>query len=123
MNSPPLRGSIYMVDMGETDDAGQPLGEKPWLIVSNNERNRALDTALAVRITTTLKRAHLATNVELDHHESFRGVVLCDEITVLYASELTPAKRRGGVTPATMERVSRALSIALGITQLPTRTR
>ncbi len=41
----PVRGRIYMADLGH--------GQKPWLVVSNNQRNRALGNFLALRITTT----------------------------------------------------------------------
>jgi mRNA interferase MazF len=40
----PLRGQIFHVDLGH--------GRKPWLVVSNNARNRNLDSVLAARITT-----------------------------------------------------------------------
>lgn len=42
-----LRGQIYWFDMGH--------GEKPWVVVSNNVRNRTLNTVLAARVTTTPK--------------------------------------------------------------------
>jgi mRNA interferase MazF len=41
--SAPLRGQVYRADLG--------FGAKPWLVVSNNDRNRALSDLLAVRIT------------------------------------------------------------------------
>ncbi|MCZ4618784.1 type II toxin-antitoxin system PemK/MazF family toxin, partial [Rhodococcus qingshengii] len=39
-----LRGQIYWADIGK--------GEKPWVVVSNNVRNRNLNTVLAARVTT-----------------------------------------------------------------------
>jgi mRNA-degrading endonuclease toxin of MazEF toxin-antitoxin module len=49
--SAPLRGQVYRADIG--------FGPKPWLVVSNNHRNRALSDLLAVRITITERRANL----------------------------------------------------------------
>ena len=49
--SAPLRGQVYRADIG--------FGPKPWLVVSNNHRNRALSDLLAVRITTTDRHANL----------------------------------------------------------------
>ncbi|MGH3976636.1 MAG: type II toxin-antitoxin system PemK/MazF family toxin [Pseudonocardiaceae bacterium] len=51
--SAPLRGQAYRADIG--------FGSKPWLVVSNNHRNRALSDLLAARITTTERHAHLPT--------------------------------------------------------------
>jgi len=48
-----LRSQAYRVDLGH--------GAKPWVVVSNNARNRNLDTVLAARITTTGERAHVPT--------------------------------------------------------------
>ena len=55
--SGPLRGQVYRADIG--------FGAKPWLVVSNNHRNRALSDLLAVRITATDRHANLPTWVQL----------------------------------------------------------
>ena len=55
MSVVPLRGQVFRVDLGH--------GAKPWVIVSNNARNRNLETVLAARITTTGKHASLPTVV------------------------------------------------------------
>ncbi len=52
-----LRSQAYRVDLGH--------GSKPWVILSNNSRNRNLETVLAARITTTSKNAHVPTVVPL----------------------------------------------------------
>ncbi len=40
------------------------IGRKLWLVVSNNQRNRALDDVLAVRLTTS-RKPPIPTVVEL----------------------------------------------------------
>lgn len=105
MTSPtlPFRGQVFGVDLG--------YGPKPWLVVSNNARNRNLDTVLAARITTTDKNAHVPTVVPLDNGDPLVGCVLADDLVQLYRDELTTVL--GALTPATMKRVSAALRIAL----------
>lgn len=100
----PMRGQVFRVDLGH--------GAKPWVVLSNNQRNRNLDTVLAARITTTTKNAHVPTVVALDAAaDPLVGCVLVDDIVQLYHDELTvPA---GGLSVATMARISAALRIAL----------
>ena len=43
----PQRGQVYRCDLG--------YGLKPWLVVSNNARNRLLDDIIAIRLTTTAR--------------------------------------------------------------------
>lgn len=101
--SDPLRGQVFRVDLG--------YGSKPWLIVSNNHRNRHLDTVIAARITTTMKNAHLPTVVELTKSDPLVGVVLCDDLVQLYRDELDPSM--GAFSPSTMQAVSAGLRVAL----------
>ena len=101
----PLRGQVYRVDLGH--------GPKPWLVVSNNARNRNLDSVLAVRITTTGKDAVVPTVVALTSSDPLVGYVLCDDLVQLYRDELV--KRVGAVSPTTIRAVSDGLRIALGL--------
>lgn len=82
----PLRGQVFRVDLGH--------GPKPWLVVSNNARNRNLESVVAVRVTTILKNAHVPTVVPLHHSDPVVDLV-------------------GAVGPETMRAVSVALRIAL----------
>jgi mRNA interferase MazF len=100
---PPLRGQIFSADLG--------YGLKPWLIVSNNARNRNLDSVIAVRITTTRKHAYLPTVVPLSGTDPLTGYVMVDDLMQLDSNELST--HLGALTPATMSAVSRALRIAL----------
>ena len=47
MSVTPQRGQVYRCDLG--------YGLKPWLVVSNNARNRLLDDVVAIRLTTTVR--------------------------------------------------------------------
>lgn len=101
---PPLRGQVYRVDLG--------YGAKPWVVLSNNARNRNLETVIAARITTTGKNAHIPTVVELGSADQpLVGNVLVDDLMQLYRDELeTPI---GALSPNTMASISEALRIAL----------
>jgi len=99
----PQRGQLYWVDLGH--------GPKPWLVVSNNSRNRNLETVLAVRVTTTIKNSTLPTVVPLAPADSLVGHILADDVVQLYRDELTSLA--GAVSPATMAAVSAALRFAM----------
>lgn len=98
-----MRSHAYRVDLG--------YGLKPWVILSNNARNRNLDTVLAARITTTIKNAHIPTVVPLTAADPLVGFVLVDDIVQLYHDELTESL--GSLSPSTMQDISTALRIAL----------
>jgi mRNA interferase MazF len=93
----------YRVDLGHS--------AKPWVILSNNSRNRNLDTVLAARITTMSKNAHLPTVVALTAADPLVGSVLVDDIVQLYHDGLTESL--GALSPSTMLEISKALRIAL----------
>ena len=103
-----LRGQLFWVDLGH--------GAKPWLVVSNNARNRNLETVIAARVTTTSKNAALPnaavpTVVPLASADPLTGYVLADDLVQLYHDELT--KAAGALSGPTMTAVSAALRIAL----------
>lgn len=98
-----LRSQAYRADLG--------YGAKPWVILSNNSRNKNLDTVLAARITTTSKAAHVPTVVPLTTADPLVGFVLVDDIVQLYHDELTDLL--GAVSAPTMQEISNALRIAL----------
>jgi mRNA interferase MazF len=103
--NPPARGQVYWADLGS--------GRKPWLVVSENGRNRKLDTVLAVRITTTLKTAYLPSHVLLPEGEPVSGVVRCDDIEQLAVDELVALV--GALGRRTMSEVNEALRVALAL--------
>lgn len=99
----PIRGVVYRADLGP--------GAKPWVVVSNNSRNRALDTVIVARITTT--RRPLPTRIDLDRADPLVGQVLCDDLEQVYADEL--GDRLGALSPGTMQRVAAGLRLALAL--------
>lgn len=101
-----MRGHVYRVDLGH--------GAKPWLVVSNNQRNRLLDTVLAARITTTDK-SRVPTAVPLQAADPLVGYVLADDLIQLYDDEIANGTHLGSVSPRTLRRVNTALALALGL--------
>jgi mRNA interferase MazF len=99
-----MRGQVYRVDLGH--------GAKPWVVVSNNVRNRQLRNVLGAPITTTPK-PELETIVRLESTDPLVGVVLADNITVLSRDELSTSL--GALSPGTIMKLNRALKIALAI--------
>lgn len=98
-----MRSQAYRVDLGH--------GPKPWVILSNNSRNRNLDTVLAARITTTSRNARIPTVVPLTAADPLAGFVLVDDIMQLYHDDLT--EPLGALSPPTMKQIGEALRIAL----------
>lgn len=105
MNIVPLRGQVYRVDIG--------YGPKPWLVVSNNQRNRNLSSLLAIRITTTDKHAALPTVVPLGQDDPLVGYVNTDDLQQFGRDEL--GQHLGSVAPGTLMQVNEALRIALAL--------
>jgi mRNA interferase MazF len=100
----PTRGQVYRCDLGYRPE--------PWLVISNNARNRHTADVLAARITTTALR--LPTWVSLTGDDPLAGYVNTDNIETLGKKEL--GDYLGALTPATMVRVNRALAVAVGLT-------
>jgi len=99
-----MRGQVFWVDFG--------FGRKPWVVLSNNVRNRNLDTVLAARITTTAKNAELPTVVELASDDPVAGYVVVDDIVQLYRDQ-DLAEPGGALGVQTMNKISQALRTAL----------
>jgi mRNA interferase MazF len=83
-----------------------------FVVVSNNQRNRNLDSALGVRLTTSSKPP-ISSIVAIPSSENFTGYVVCDDITEIWEDEVLAVV--GGFTPATMQAVNRGLAAALGM--------
>lgn len=99
-----LRGQIYWLDLG--------YGEKPWLVVSNNSRNRALGSALVAHVTTTPKPP-LPSIVELEAGDPLVGSVICDDLETIYLDD--DPRFGGAVTLPTLRKINAALLVALGL--------
>lgn len=101
----PVRGCVYRAKIGD-----EP---KPWLVVSNNARNKRLDSVLAVRITTSAK-PEIPSIVVLDPaDEPLVGRVLCDDLTVLFRDEIM--QQLGALSRTTMAKVNDGLRAALAL--------
>lgn len=104
--SPLVRGRVYGAKLAHFPT------EKFYLVVSNNARNRQLDTVLAVRLTTTGKPP-MDSIVALGQSEAFSGSVLCDDIVELWDDEVT--RDLGAISRGTMQQVNAGLAAALGL--------
>lgn len=101
---PLLRGRVY---------AAKIIGdEKYYLVVSNNGRNAALGSGLAVRLTTTPKQS-VPSIVPLPSGEVVVGSVLCDDMTVIHEDEV--ARDLGALSRPAMDRIDRGLKFALAL--------
>jgi mRNA interferase MazF len=102
-----VRGRIYRA---------KPLGfaeDKYFVVVSNNSRNRHLDSALVVRFTTSSKPA-LPSIVEIPDDEVLPGGrVVCDDIYELFDDEVKADM--GALSPASMHAIGDGLRAALGL--------
>ncbi len=102
----PVRGQVYRVDLG--------FGAKPWLIVSNDRRNRVLSDVLAVRITTTQKHANLPTWVPISPADQpLVGHINVDDVQQFERAEL--GILLGALAPGTLMRVNEALRIVFAL--------
>jgi mRNA interferase MazF len=77
-----IRGRVYGAVLPGVD------GEKPYLVVSNNARNRQLPNVLAVRITTSDKPAMDSIVVLGAADKPLIGRVLCDDLIQLWPDEV-----------------------------------
>ena len=102
-----VRGRVYRArSQGFTDD-------KFFVVVSNNARNRNLESALVVRFTSSRKPA-LPSIVEIPHHEVVPGGrVVCDDIYELFEDEVKADI--GALSAATMDRIGEGLKAALAL--------
>jgi mRNA interferase MazF len=107
MTWPPMRGQVYRLAITEA-------GPKPYVIVSNNIRNRQLDSVLAVRVTTTDK-SHVLTAVPLGHDDPLTGFALADDIVELFKDEVEESTAMGSLSPSTLMALNTALMQALGL--------
>jgi mRNA interferase MazF len=103
-----VRGRVYRArPSGFTND-------KFFVVVSNNNRNRSLESVLVVRFTTSTKPA-IASIVEIPSTEVLpAGRVVCDDIYDLYEDEVNADI--GALSAKTMAAVNEGLKAALSLT-------
>ena len=102
-----VRGRVYRArPHGFADDTF-------FVVVSNNARNRNLESALVVRFTTSRKPA-LPSIVEIPDHEVVPGGrVVCDDIYELFDDEVKADL--GALRVATMAAIGEGLKAALSL--------
>jgi mRNA interferase MazF len=106
---PILRGRVYRVELENVE------GQKYYLIVSSNDRNRRLPQVLGVRLTTSPKPA-IPSIVELSQTDGpFVGRAACDDIDAIWGDEIRADS--GALTPRAMARIEDGLRAALGLRQ------
>jgi mRNA interferase MazF len=99
----PQRAQVYRCDLG--------YGLKPWLVVSNNARNRLLSDIVAIRLTTTAR--DLPTWVTLSAADPLTGYANADCIEQLAKDDL--GEYLGALSPASMRAVNQALAVAMAL--------
>ena len=102
-----MRGHIYRAKLGLPDS-------KPYVTVSNNARNRALESVLMVRITTTDK-SRIPTAVQLGSGDPLVGYALADDIVEAWKDELEEGEYLGTLSPRSLLALNEALAQALGL--------
>lgn len=103
-----VRGRVYRArPAGFADD-------KFFVVVSNNNRNRSLESVLVVRFTTSAKPA-IASIVEIPSTEVLPGGrVVCDDIYDLYEDEVKADV--GALSVETMAAINDGFKAALSLT-------
>ena len=101
-----LRGRVYRALPVDFDTAHD------FVVVSNNARNRALPSVLAVRLTTANKPP-LPSIVELPPGEVLTGRAACDDIYELWDDEVH--QDLGAFSPTTLAAIDDGLRAALSL--------
>jgi mRNA interferase MazF len=102
------RGQIYSIDIGNN------RGRHYYVVVSNNVRNRLLDSVLGAMVTSTDK-SQVPTAVQLMHEDPITGYVVADTIDELWEDEVA-GRPVGALSPPTMAKLNAALKIAFDLT-------
>lgn len=110
----PLRGQVFFLDLG------YGYGVHPYVIISENRRNRSTKgDYLAVELTTTPltpHREHLRELVELRNSRPITGVAKCGDIHTLEDRDLELYRGQPGqIAAADMQAIDDGLRHALGL--------
>jgi mRNA interferase MazF len=114
----PTRGEIYLVNFDPTIGA-EIQKTRPALIVQNDIANRHSPITIIAAITSHVEEPLYPTEVLVKAPEgglTVDSVVLLNQVRSVDKRRLM--RRLGGLTPATMERVTRALQISLGMVEI-----
>src|SRR5262249_35924484 len=114
----PKRGEVYLVAFDPTIGA-EIQRTRPALIVQNDIANRHSPITIVAAITSQFDEPLYPTEVLIQPPEG--GLTL---VSVVLSNQVRPIDKRrlvrrlGAFTPATMERVDRALLISLGLVEI-----
>jgi mRNA interferase MazF len=114
----PTRGEIYLVNFDPTIGA-EIQKTRPALIVQNDIANRHSPITIIAAITSHVEEPLYPKEVLVKAPEgglTVDSVVLLNQVRSVDKRRLM--RRLGGLTPATMERVTRALQISLGMVEI-----
>ena len=102
-----LRGQVFLALHPDLNE------KKFFVVVSNNKRNRALDSVLCLRITSTDK-SHIPTCVSIPANmSSLSGYIVCEDVYLFYKDEL--GRHVTALTDPTMSEVESALKLVFSI--------
>ena len=111
----PKRGEVYPVNFDPTIGA-ETQKTRPALIAQNNIANRHSPITIVAAITSRFEEPLYPTEVLIPSPEgglTMPSVVLLNQIRSIDTRRLV--RRLGGLTPATMARVDRAMLISSGL--------
>jgi mRNA interferase MazF len=114
----PTRGEIYLVNFDPTVGA-EIQKTRPALIVQNDIANRHSPITIVAAVTSQFDEPLYPTEVLIRAPEgglTVDSVVLLNQVRSVDKRRLV--RRLGALTPITMERVTRALQISLGMVEI-----
>jgi mRNA interferase MazF len=114
----PKRGEIYLVNFDPTVGA-EIQKTRPALIVQNDIANRHSPITIVAAVTSQFDEPLYPTEVLIRSPEgglTVNSVVLLNQVRSVDKRRLV--RRLGALTPTTMERVTRALQISLGMVEI-----
>jgi mRNA interferase MazF len=114
----PKRGEIYLVNFDPTIGA-EIQKTRPALIVQNDIANRHSPITIVAAVTSQFDESLYPTEVLIRSPEgglTVDSVVLLNQVRSVDKRRLV--RRLGALTPTTMERVTRALQISLGMVEI-----
>jgi mRNA interferase MazF len=93
-------------------DVPEAGGEKPFVVVSNNVRNRNLDSVICARVSTSPNRpVGIPSVVPILDRGAVVGKVLCDDLVPIRKARLK--RLQGALPPHVMAAVGAGLRSAL----------
>lgn len=112
------RGDIFYADLSPVVGSEQG-GTRPVLVIQNNAGNKYSPTTIVAAITSRIRKAKLPTHVELSKGAtklSRNSVILLEQIRTIDRRRLK--EKVDHLDMVTMEKVSEALEISLGLVDI-----